>query len=153
VIPQRTHRLRSVEVLEVENEIAIPPDQIEIHAARHERETAAETIAAELGSALAELKPTDGAILRLHFVAGLTVAEIARALHLDQKPLYRRIRKLCEQLRERLVAAGIDSARANEVIGHADVALDFGLRTMGNLDGGPSFNAGSGSGAEDLASR
>ena len=42
-----------------------------------------------------------GCILRLKFQEGLGIADIARALHLEQKPLYRRLDGLLDRLRSR----------------------------------------------------
>jgi RNA polymerase sigma factor for flagellar operon FliA len=46
-------------------------------------------------------------ILKLRFEDGVAVADIARALHLDQKRLYRTIERLLDTLRTRLEADGI----------------------------------------------
>ncbi|HEV2734967.1 MAG TPA: sigma-70 family RNA polymerase sigma factor [Longimicrobiaceae bacterium] len=61
-----------------------------------------------LERALADLPPEDQLILRLRYWEGFTVAEVARALHLEQKPLYRRIDRDLERLRVSLEAAGVD---------------------------------------------
>lgn len=51
--------------------------------------------------------PEEQAIVRLFFQEGLSVADVARALNVDQKRLYRRIPKLKERLRELLEREGI----------------------------------------------
>lgn len=63
-----------------------------------------------LERALAHLPAEDQLILRLRFWEGFTVAEIARVLHLEQKPLYRRIDGDLQRLRELLEAEGVDGA-------------------------------------------
>lgn len=61
-----------------------------------------------LRRALAVLPPQDRLIVRMRFEDGLSVADIARALHLDQKPLYRRLEQILRHLREALLAGGVD---------------------------------------------
>ncbi len=63
-----------------------------------------------LEQALANLPVEDQLILRLRFWEGFTVAEIARALKLEQKPLYRRIDGDLQRLRTLLEADGVDGA-------------------------------------------
>jgi RNA polymerase sigma factor (sigma-70 family) len=90
--------------------------------ARERGELAAQ-LSAALRIALAGLAPSDQTLLRLHFVAGSTVAEIARSMGADQQLLYRRIRALCRELRERLVGAGVDPARIRELLGDREIEL------------------------------
>ncbi|HEU0052805.1 MAG TPA: sigma-70 family RNA polymerase sigma factor [Longimicrobium sp.] len=63
-------------------------------------------------AALAALPPEDQAIVRLWIWEEKSVAEIARALSLEQKPLYRRIERLMKQLRRELEACGITQEQA-----------------------------------------
>jgi RNA polymerase sigma factor for flagellar operon FliA len=49
----------------------------------------------------------DRLILRMRFWDEMSIAEVARALSLDQKPLYRRVDRLLVDLRRRLLAAGV----------------------------------------------
>lgn len=60
-----------------------------------------------LGQALKQLEPEEQLIVRMHFADGLTLADVARALRLDQKPLYRRVERLRARLRALLEAAGL----------------------------------------------
>lgn len=60
-----------------------------------------------LGQALGELDPEEQVIVTLHFGDGHTVAEVARALRLEQKPLYRRVERLRNRLRAALEGAGL----------------------------------------------
>jgi RNA polymerase sigma factor for flagellar operon FliA len=79
-------------------------------ALAREREEQAGRVVAVLEEALAGLGPEDRVILRMRFEDDFTVADIARGLHLDQKPLYRRIEGLKVQLRRELEARGLRSA-------------------------------------------
>lgn len=151
-LPERRQRLRAVDVFDVEDELAVSPSHVEAAAERDDRSAAATIITAALSDALAGLLPEDRTILRLHFDGGLTIAEIARSLQLEQKPLYRRIKTICDRLRDRLLEAGINSSRVDEIIGQPDVLLDFGLRG-GNLGSRPSSNDKAGQDAKDRVSQ
>ncbi|HEX2188798.1 MAG TPA: sigma-70 family RNA polymerase sigma factor [Longimicrobiaceae bacterium] len=70
-----------------------------------------------LSLALARLPPEDRLIIRMRFWEGMSVADIARGLHLDQKPLYRRIERAQAQLRGSLEAAGITRDRVRSLLG------------------------------------
>jgi DNA-directed RNA polymerase specialized sigma24 family protein len=52
----------------------------------------------------------------MRFWRDMSVAEIARALSLPQKPLYRRLERLFGELRRELVKLGISSERAHTLI-------------------------------------
>lgn len=69
-----------------------------------------ETARGTLERLLADLSLEDQLILRLRYWEGFSVADVARALGLEQKPLYRRIDRSLERLRELLEAEGLDRA-------------------------------------------
>jgi RNA polymerase sigma factor for flagellar operon FliA len=58
----------------------------------------------------------DSMIIRLHYEEGMSVAEIARTLAIPQKPLYRRLERLLEHLREQLEAEGISRERVSDFL-------------------------------------
>lgn len=60
-----------------------------------------------LDRALAKLEPEDQLIVRMHFRDGLTLAAVARALDVEQKPLYRRVERLRSRLRTLLGNSGL----------------------------------------------
>jgi RNA polymerase sigma factor for flagellar operon FliA len=60
-----------------------------------------------LEQSLDALGTEDRVILKLRFWEGLTVADISRALGLEQRPLYRRLDRLIAFLRGTLEAAGV----------------------------------------------
>ena len=74
--------------------------------AREAAAVAARTRAA-LAVALKRLSPQDQIVVRLHFGEGLTIADVARALHVEQKPLYRQLERSLASLRTSLEAQGI----------------------------------------------
>ena len=63
------------------------------------------------------LPPEDRVILRMRFWEGASVADVARALGLPQKPLYRRLERLLAALRGALEAAGVDRLAVGELLG------------------------------------
>lgn len=73
-----------------------------------EREQSRSEIVAQIEAALASMPAEDQLIMRLRFWDGMTVADIARTLQLDQKPLYRRIDRLLTHVKNRLMAVGVD---------------------------------------------
>ncbi|MFL5542244.1 MAG: sigma-70 family RNA polymerase sigma factor [Longimicrobiaceae bacterium] len=78
-----------------------------------ERVTAAEAEARRnemmgaLGQALGQLEPEEQVIVKMHFADGYTLADVARALGLEQKPLYRRVDRLRARLKAFLESAGL----------------------------------------------
>lgn len=81
-------------------------------------EGSAETraVAEALNALVAELPPEDGLILRMRFWDDTSVADIARALRLEQKPLYRRLVAIEARLRAALEARGIDRERVADIL-------------------------------------
>ncbi len=125
-LPER--RPRPVLVpLEDELQLAVPDDDAERRVAAGERAATSRTVSASLREAIGELPAEEQTILRLWFVAGWSVADISRSMHLDQQQLYARLRRICKTMRARLLAAGVDAARVAELVGRTDVDLDFGL--------------------------
>lgn len=64
-----------------------------------------------------ELPDEDALILSLRFERGFSVSKIARALNLPQRSLFRRIRKLLEQLKESMLEAGVTAESVNQLLG------------------------------------
>ncbi|HET7219505.1 MAG TPA: sigma-70 family RNA polymerase sigma factor [Vicinamibacterales bacterium] len=100
-----------------------------------ERQNAARRVTDALRGAVKSLGDQDRLILRLRFQDGLGVADISRALHLEQKPLYRRFESLLQTLREALEAAGISRLDAAEIVNRQDV--DISLALVGGTLGSP----------------
>ena len=72
--------------------------------------------AATVQAALEELPAEDQVILRMRFWDDFSVADIARALGLEQKPLYRRLEGIQARLGLLLVARGVNRARVAEML-------------------------------------
>jgi RNA polymerase sigma factor for flagellar operon FliA len=74
------------------------------------------------------LEDQDQLIMYLRFQACMSVAQVARALHIDQQLLYRRLQKNFDALRDNLVHAGISKKDVEELIGKDAANLDFHLK-------------------------
>lgn len=91
---------------------AIASSDYDAIATERERATLAEAIREAVG----ELGDEDRIITRMRFWDDVPVADIARALHLEQKPLYRRLERIQEHLRRALERRGITRDVAIDVI-------------------------------------
>lgn len=86
-----------------------------ITAEEHARHMAA--VLEALNGSIDTLGDEDQVILKLRFWEGLTIADISRALHLEQRPLYRRVHSLLARLRTTLEGAGVSGADVGEMLG------------------------------------
>ena len=120
-LPERPPRRRSVALDEAES-VAVPPDDDS-----HERRNASRKVSAIVQQFLDDLPPEDKLIVKLRFDAGMTVAQIARSLRLDQKNLYRRIERHLSALRVELERNGLAASEVADLIGARNVLLDFGF--------------------------
>jgi RNA polymerase sigma factor (sigma-70 family) len=84
------------------------PDEtlLAIEAGDQERQ-----VKAALQHAMASLTVQDRLVLTMRFRDGRSVAEIAGALGLEQKALYRRVERILKDLRRQLEADGVDASR------------------------------------------
>jgi len=86
--------------------------------ARREAVALAERAAQALDAAVEQLSADDRRLLRMRFEDDISVAEIARTLHLDQKGLYRRVDRVLMHLRAALEDEGLDADAAAQVLEH-----------------------------------
>jgi RNA polymerase sigma factor for flagellar operon FliA len=92
-----------------------------------ERITAAEdaalrgTVTTALERAMQRLDAEDQMIVRMHVIDEMTLADVARALDLEQKPLYRRLGRLLERLRTYLEQDGIGKADVHGLLSEREV--------------------------------
>lgn len=102
--------LRPLEVgadaLSLHADAARADDYVLMQGADEERQA----ILRALDQAVDALGPEDQVIVRLKFWHDATVADIARALGLDQKPLYRRLERALADLRARLERDGVSGS-------------------------------------------
>lgn len=85
-----------------------------------EEEEEAERVRRALKAAMARLDPEDRLIARMHLQDGRTLAHVARALGLEQKPLYRRLERLRARLRTYMEEEGIRSGDVHGVMWHQE---------------------------------
>jgi RNA polymerase sigma factor (sigma-70 family) len=69
-----------------------------------------------LARALQRLEATDRLVISLRFLDGLSVADIARTLGVEQKPLYRRIERSLAVLKQHLTAGGVTAGTIRDVL-------------------------------------
>jgi RNA polymerase sigma factor (sigma-70 family) len=94
---------------------------------------------AALGRVLDALDPEDRLILRMRYADSSQIAEIAAALHLPARPLYKRLERLLTRLKSRLVAEGVEGSRVLELLGRPTADFGVGLSGGENRASRPSL--------------
>lgn len=115
-LPRRTPPRR---VADLDVALASLPDDRSTDArivdAERDEEWAAASTA--LAAALATLPPLWQAVIRMHYLLGHRIADVARALHEDQKQLYRIRDRALAALAGELAAAGVTPERVRGLLG------------------------------------
>jgi len=147
-LPPRMPRpvlVSDINASDVAGDGADPSDQL----LSGERERTARCTAAALDQAIAAMDAEDHIILRMRFGNGMKVPEIARALGLDMKKLYKRIDKLLLRLRAALEAAGLHRGEIDDLVLHGDHEVTLRLIGEGKKQVSPSHkdDGGFGDGA------
>ena len=93
------------------------PSRADEDVAAAETDAARGELMEALGRALERLEPEDRLIVQMHFAEGDTLADVARALRLEQKPLYRRVDRLRKQLKDWLESEGVRWTDVRGVLG------------------------------------
>ena len=86
-----------------------------------ERETLAARVERALSQALSGLEAEDRLVLKLFFSNGMTRAQIARVLQLDQQRLYPRFLHLMSRLHDALRAQDVTAEDVREILGAANL--------------------------------
>lgn len=141
---RRPHPVR-VSPDDVASQLAVSSDA-ESRVMAADRQQTANKVMRVLAKSLAALPPDDQALLRMRYAQDMTVAEIARMLQVEQKPLYRRIEAIKKDLRKQLINGGIKPEDVADIVGRNDTRLDFVLLLMGKPATRSSSNNGSGTG-------
>lgn len=113
-LPRRQAR-RFVDGSELQH-LAIDDEPADRRLVRHEEAASARAAGRALTTALQALDDEDQVVIRMRFFDGIAVADIARALHLDHKALYRRIERLMGHLRRSLEHQGLTADRLTSVL-------------------------------------
>ncbi|HJW94783.1 MAG TPA: sigma-70 family RNA polymerase sigma factor [Thermoanaerobaculia bacterium] len=134
-LPPRAPRMREVAI----------GDSTELHAGamaadqrvlESERRRTSEKLSTVMSAIVAELPEEDQLILQLRFEGGMAVSQIARALQIEQKLLYRRLERRMKDIRAELERRGVNANDALDLIGRDEANLAFDL---GNRDRRPSI--------------
>lgn len=105
VIPKRTDRRA---IIEGADDIGtVPADVVAGPEAQFEGAHTSARAQCLINRVMESLDPHDRIVLRLRFEDDVSVADIARRLHLDQKRLYRRIEELLAEFRKSLSDQGL----------------------------------------------
>ena len=123
-LPQRATR---PQVVDLDDVTVAASELADDRAVASEQRRVATHTSSVIRDALATLSPEDRAIIRFRFVSELSVADISRMLRIPQRPLYRRLELLLQQLGRALKSAGIDARDVAELIGSTAGEMDFGL--------------------------
>jgi len=75
------------------------------------------SVGARLSAAVDQLPAEERVMVRLRYWQGLSVADVARALGVPQKPLYRRLERVLETLRAELARQGVDREQVRTLLG------------------------------------
>ena len=124
-LPARPPRRRDVAIEEAEPAAITGPADAEELVFAGERRKTSEKVSAIVSALLSRVPDEEQLILQLRFEGGMTVAQISRVLQVDQKVTYRRIERRMRELKEELLAAGVDPRDVLDLIGHDDAVLRF----------------------------
>lgn len=124
-LPQRAPRHRDVALEEAESVAVARPAVVEEPLFASERRRTSERVSSLMTGVIARLPDADRLVLQLRFEGGMTVAQIARSLGLDQKLTYRQIERNMRDIRRELEHAGIASGDIADLIGGDEALLHF----------------------------
>jgi len=148
-LPARPPRHREVAMEDAEPVAAHSAAAVEARLVASDRERESRRVSALVSEIIGRLPDDDRLILQLRFQGGMTVAQIARMLGIEQKLLYRRIEKQMRDLKRELEAEGVSPRDVVDLIGGDDSLLQF---DFGNGNRRPSI-ASDGTVAQTEASR
>jgi RNA polymerase sigma factor (sigma-70 family) len=135
-LPERAARRRDVELDQAESTAVSDADGVDEPVMAEERRSASERLSLLMTALMARVPDDERLILQLRFEGGMTVAQIARALGLDQKLTYRRIERRMRDIKEELLHAGISARDVLDLIGRDESLIRF---DVGKQDPRPSI--------------
>jgi len=92
---------------------------------QHEKADCIRRLGRSLLQASLELGGEDRLILQMRYGEGMSVGQVAAALHLPPKALYARISRLMKRLRRKLESRGMGWDAVSEVVGRRDLDLNL----------------------------
>lgn len=137
-LPPRAPKVREVELDDAMAHLTVPAESVADRPLARERASLWRQISGVVSAYFQSIGEEERATLRLHFGSGMTVAEVSRALRVEQKPLYRQLRRHETELRKRLEATGIDWSVAHDLMEHPSSGLDFSFLQDENEETRPS---------------
>jgi len=126
-LPERPPKRRDVDVEEAADIAVTHANAVEAPLLAEERRRLSERVSDVMSTLLERVPEDERLILQLRFESGLTVAQIARSLRLDQKLTYRRIERRMREFREELARCGIEPDDVRDLIGGDEPLLRFPL--------------------------
>ena len=126
-LPRRLPRPRMVDEELAASAAEFAENSVHEIAFADERLALSRKIAAVIREKLKGLDEDDRIVCRLRFEAGMSVADIARLLRVEQKPLYKRVQRVLALLRRTLEEEGISPDDVQEVLASRGTDLDFGF--------------------------
>jgi RNA polymerase sigma factor (sigma-70 family) len=149
-LPPRAPKVREVELDDAAEHLTVPTESVADRPLARERASLWRRISNVVGLYFESIAEEERATLQLRFGSGMTVAEVSRALRVEQKPLYRKLGRHVTELRKRLEAAGIDWSVAHDLLEHPSSDLDFTFLQAENEEARPSDNrSGAGGNGEE----
>lgn len=128
-LPPRAPKPRGVPLDEVHSTARI--EDVEERALDGDRRRVARHVAAVLGKAIDGLPDDDRLLLKLRFQDGMSVANIARAMQIEQRFLYRRIETRMRQMKAALERDGIEWSDVLDLIGRDETAFALPFENRG----------------------
>lgn len=107
-----------------------------------DRERAARQAVSAMDELLRHFDAEDRLILQMRFWDARKVPEIARDLHIEQKKIYKRLDKLCVELRRGLERAGVTRSDVAGLLNRGDQEIHFVLLSSEIASNGPSNSSG-----------
>ena len=91
-----------------------------------DRERTARQAAKAIDHVISTFEPEDRLILQMRFWDSRKVPDIAQALHIEQKKIYKRLDKLCHTLRKGLERAGVSRSDVAGLLSRGDQEVSVG---------------------------
>lgn len=142
-LPARLPHARTVPIDDELSEVLASRDDPESRVLDAERKRTAKRAGAVIRELLDGMPVADRMLLKLRYGSAMSISDIARMLHLQQRPLYRRVEALLAELRAALAGAGVDATTAAYLAGDD---LDLGIRDGKSELAGLSLHEGPGGG-------
>jgi RNA polymerase sigma factor (sigma-70 family) len=144
-LPLRNPRPVLVSDDDLPETVAVSGDADERVEAR-DRQRSARLAATVIDQVLGTCAAEDRVILQMRFWHGLRVPDIARVLNLDQKRIYKRLEKLCGNLRRELERANVSRDDVHRMLSRGDQEIRLEIISDREIDdSGPSQSTGGGS--------